>query len=142
MTRTPLTRLILTIATLSIATLASCTRKQENDGAASTAPTGEPCDNWISGKEARKIVTGGGILLDVRTPAEFSLGHLEGSVNIEVDAVSTRLSELPRDKQVVVYCRSGKRAHRAALLLKDEGYAVSEIGTQAQYESDAPAGCP
>lgn len=125
----------------------SCSRKEAGTGEAGPAKsqqkvtTGQPCDNWISGKEARELVREGGVLLDVRTPEEFARGHLDGARNIEVDALGHRLSELSPESPVVVYCQSGKRAHRAALLLKEKGYLVSEIGTQAKYAPEAPAGC-
>ncbi|GEM_PF-1230567 len=100
-----------------------------------------PCSRWISGKQAQNIIESGGLLLDVRTPDEFEEEHLHGAVNINVEELQDRLEELPLDKEIVVYCHSGKRAHRAALLLKKEGRTVSEIGSMSQWEKDAPAGC-
>lgn len=103
--------------------------------------TGQPCDDWISGAQAQEIVQGGGVLLDVRTPAEFSDKHLDGAVNIAVDDLEGRMTELDKEKPVVVYCQSGRRAERAAEMLKSAGYTVSEIGRMAQYDPGAPAGC-
>ena len=62
------------------------------------------------------------ILVDVRTPAEFAQGHIEGAVNIPLDALPNRLSELPQDQPIVVYCQSGNRSSSASQLLSRSGY--------------------
>ena len=61
-------------------------------------------------------------LLDVRTPEEFAAGHVPGAVNIPHDQVDVRLGEVPKDKDVVLYCRSGHRASLAATVLAKAGY--------------------
>jgi rhodanese-related sulfurtransferase len=62
------------------------------------------------------------ILLDVRTPQEFAEGHIAGAVNVPYDQLATRLAEVPKDKDVVLYCRSGRRAGIAAQVLAANGY--------------------
>ncbi len=62
------------------------------------------------------------LVLDVRTPEEYASGHVPGAVNIPYDQVGSRLAELPRDKDIVVYCRSGRRAQLAADVLAANGY--------------------
>jgi len=62
------------------------------------------------------------MLLDVRTPQEFASGHIAGAVNISVDELAKRLSEVPQDKPVVIYCRSGNRSNQAAQILDRAGY--------------------
>jgi len=61
-------------------------------------------------------------VLDVRTPEEFVAGHVPGAVNIPYDQVAARIAEVPRDKDVVLYCRSGRRAGMAAEVLATNGY--------------------
>jgi rhodanese-related sulfurtransferase len=61
-------------------------------------------------------------VLDVRTPEEFAAGHVPGAVNISHEQLAARLAEVPRDKDVVLYCRSGKRAGMAADVLYANGY--------------------
>jgi rhodanese-related sulfurtransferase len=61
-------------------------------------------------------------VLDVRTPEEFAGGHVPGAVNIPHDQVASRLAEVPKDRDVVVYCRSGRRAGLAAEVLKASGF--------------------
>lgn len=108
----------------------------------SAASPDRACNDWISGKQAREIVDQGGVLLDVRTPEEFATKHLEGAININVEELESRMSELPKDEHLVVYCGSGRRAERAAKMLTTSGYKASEIGTMDQYDPAAPAGCP
>jgi rhodanese-related sulfurtransferase len=61
-------------------------------------------------------------VLDVRTPDEYVAGHVPGAVNIPHDQVATRLAEVPKDKDVVLYCRSGRRAAMAGEVLSGNGY--------------------
>jgi rhodanese-related sulfurtransferase len=61
-------------------------------------------------------------VLDVRTPQEFAAGHVPGAVNVPHDQVAARLAEVPRDKDVVIYCRSGRRTGLAAGVLGASGY--------------------
>lgn len=69
------------------------------------------------------------ILLDVRTPAEFSDGHIEGAMNIAVETLSSRISEVPTDQPIVVYCRSGNRSAQAVDILTEAGYTnVYDMG--------------
>lgn len=61
-------------------------------------------------------------VLDVRTPEEFAAGHVPGAVNIPHDQVAARLADVPKNKDVVLYCRSGRRAGIAADTLAAAGY--------------------
>ena len=49
-------------------------------------------------------------------------GHVPGAVNVPYDALRSQLALIPRDKDVVLYCRSGRRAGLAAETLQDNGY--------------------
>jgi len=62
------------------------------------------------------------IVLDVRRPDEFAAGHVPGARNVPHDQVADRLDELPTDKDLVIYCRSGGRATYAAQVLAANGY--------------------
>jgi rhodanese-related sulfurtransferase len=69
------------------------------------------------------------LLLDVRTPQEFAGGHLANAVNIPVEELEARLSEIPMGQPVVVYCRSGNRSADAASILNRAGYTqVLDLG--------------
>lgn len=69
------------------------------------------------------------VLLDVRTPQEFASGHIPGAINISIDELIGRLSEVPQDKPVVLYCRSGNRSNQAAQILDRAGYTqIYDLG--------------
>jgi len=80
------------------------------------------------------------LLLDVRTPEEFASGHISGAVNISVESLASRLSEVPQDQPVVVYCRSGNRSATASQILADAGYTgIYDLGGINAWQS---AGLP
>lgn len=62
------------------------------------------------------------LLLDVRTADEYSLGTLPNAINIPVDELRTRLSELPKDKPIVVSCAVGLRGYLAYSILTQHGF--------------------
>jgi phage shock protein E len=64
----------------------------------------------------------GDIVLDVRTPQEYSAGHIKGSINIPYDLVVRHLEDLRKFGQIYVHCRSGKRAEAAAQVLLSAGF--------------------
>lgn len=66
-------------------------------------------------------------LLDVRGPGEVAKGAIAGSVNIPLDALRDRLSEVPKDKKIVVYCHSGQRSYFASRILSLNGYDVRNL---------------
>ena len=61
-------------------------------------------------------------VLDVRTPEEYAAGHVPGAVNVPYDQVASHLAKIPKDKEVVLYCRSGRRTGLAAEVLEANGY--------------------
>lgn len=63
-------------------------------------------------------------VLDVRTPEEYAAGHLPGAVNIPHDQLAGRLGELSeaRDRDIVVYCRTGRRSAEALGVLDEAGF--------------------
>lgn len=63
------------------------------------------------------------LLLDVRSVGEFERAHLKGARNIAVDELRFELDGLPRNRRIVVHCRSGFRGHLAVRILRDRGFA-------------------
>ncbi len=60
-------------------------------------------------------------LLDVREPDEFAKGHLDGATNVPLSQLRKREGEVPRDREVWVYCAAGQRAYFAQRLLRQRG---------------------
>lgn len=63
-------------------------------------------------------------LVDVRTPEEFSEGHLEGAINIDYrdSTFAAKVQALDKSRPVMVYCASGRRSAAAAAHLKGQGF--------------------
>lgn len=74
--------------------------------------------------EAKSLIHNGALLLDVRSPEEFALGHLDGAVNLPHTQVRSRIESLSKDRSraIVVYCKSGRRAEVAQEDLMELGY--------------------
>jgi rhodanese-related sulfurtransferase len=90
---------------------------------------GAGAPSTIDGPTARKLVAEGALLVDVRTPGEYADGHVDGAQNVPVETLPGGAAGLPKDKVVVVYCRSGGRSARAAGILRGEGFAtVHDLG--------------
>jgi NADPH-dependent 2,4-dienoyl-CoA reductase/sulfur reductase-like enzyme/rhodanese-related sulfurtransferase len=68
-----------------------------------------------------------GLLLDVRHPEELAVEQLQGVVNIPLDELRGRLDELPRDREILVICRSGQRAYYATRILVQNGFAARTV---------------
>ena len=64
------------------------------------------------------------VLLDVRTPTEYSNGHLISALNINYygDNFDKKIDELDKSKPIVVYCKSGGRSSKSALKLAEKGF--------------------
>jgi rhodanese-related sulfurtransferase len=67
------------------------------------------------------------LLLDVRSPMEHGMDAIEGSFLLPVQELGFRADELPRDKEIVVYCRVGNRSAFAAAHLARLGFTVSNL---------------
>lgn len=89
----------------------------------------------ISGTEARAKVDAGALLVDVRSPGEYSGGHIDGAKNIPHTEVASRLAELePKEQEIVLYCASGMRSSMAARVLRSNGFEhVHDLGAQSNW---------
>jgi rhodanese-related sulfurtransferase/DNA-binding transcriptional ArsR family regulator len=79
---------------------------------------------------ARRLKDGDPVLvLDVRPAAEHAAGHLPGAVSIPVEELRRRLADLPRDREIVAYCRGPycAFAHEAVELLRQEGFPARRL---------------
>ena len=89
----------------------------------------------IRAGEAKKLIAEqGATLVDVRTPAEYARGHIDGARNIPLQEIAARSKELPKGKPVVVYCASGMRSAAAASSLRRAGFAkVVNLGPMSAW---------
>jgi NADPH-dependent 2,4-dienoyl-CoA reductase/sulfur reductase-like enzyme/rhodanese-related sulfurtransferase len=67
------------------------------------------------------------VLLDVRRPDERAKGFIPGSIHIPLDELRARMSELPRDCEIIVHCQSGQRSYFACRMLSQHGFHVRNL---------------
>jgi hydroxyacylglutathione hydrolase len=77
------------------------------------------------------------LVIDVRTPSEWSAMHINGSINLPLTHLKERIAEVPRDRKVAVHCTGGYRSSIAASLLKQHGITnlVELAGGIAAWEA-------
>lgn len=76
------------------------------------------------------------VIVDVRTPAEYAGGHLDGAVNIDLQSSSfaTEISQLDPDADYIAYCQSGNRSAQAVVVMQAEGLSVQDAGGISEAE--------
>ncbi len=102
-------------------------------------------ENVISGlvetaqwNEIEDFTSRGFELIDVRSAGEFARGHIPGAMNISVDEIRERTSEIT-SKNLLVNCQVGQRGHTAALLLKELGFNAVNLDGGYLTWSNSPA---
>ena len=91
---------------------------------------------WYQLKEEQK---NGSQLLDVRNPGELANGCFPGAINLPLNQLRERISELDSTKNYVVSCHSGLRSYVAERLLKQKGFNVKNLdGAFALYKTVRP----
>ena len=68
------------------------------------------------------LIKKGAQIIDVRTPGEYSGGHIKGSINIPLDTLQKNLSKIKKDKPVITCCASGMRSASAKSILQSNGF--------------------
>jgi len=121
----PMSRLTAVLALVLALPLPACSEKEitaaTKSAPAATKPGRDPAN-------AREMIAAGAVVLDVRSPDEFSEGSLPRATNIPIQDFSGRIAEVEqlaggdKTKPIVVYCGSGARAAKAKRQLEAAGY--------------------
>lgn len=96
-----------------------------------------PLRHWISGQlpDASEAV-----LLDVRDADEFADGSVPGAINIPLPELRDRLEELPRDREILIFCQVGQRGYYAVRILAAHGFQAANLsGGYLTYLAQNPA---
>jgi len=96
-------------------------------GAATPAPSApaagvQPLPVEVPTADALALREAGAFILDVRQPEEWAAGHIPDATLIPLGDLSARIAEVPKDRQVVVVCRSGNRSAQGRDVLLGAGY--------------------
>jgi peroxiredoxin family protein/rhodanese-related sulfurtransferase/TusA-related sulfurtransferase len=89
--------------------------------------------------DVNQVDPGKTVFLDVRDPEELSLGQIEGSINIPLGELRSRANELPRGKQIAVYCQVGQRGYFATRILDQLGFET--VNLNGGYKTYSHAAC-
>lgn len=95
---------------------------------AAPAPAAKTADNHLTHvktvdwAKAEEMAKNGAMYLDVRYPEELMKGYVPNAKNIPINELVARVGELPKDKDILVYCRSGRRSEAATNLLMKNGF--------------------
>lgn len=81
----------------------------------------------IQWHEVDEIIANGGLLIDVRQPVEREFGYIGGSINIPLDELRDRLTEIPKEQTIYVSCQVGLRGYLASRILANNGYDVKNV---------------
>jgi NADPH-dependent 2,4-dienoyl-CoA reductase/sulfur reductase-like enzyme/peroxiredoxin family protein/TusA-related sulfurtransferase/rhodanese-related sulfurtransferase len=81
----------------------------------------------IQADELNALPTGSFTLLDTRTLPEHEAGHIPGSLHIPVNELRDRLGELPKDREIIVYCQVGLRGYVANRMLVQKGFPCRNL---------------
>ncbi len=81
-----------------------------------------PMPDTVSVAQAAALRSQGAFILDVRQPEEWNQFHIPGATLIPLGDLSSRLTEVPKDQNVVVYCRTGVRSAQGRDILRQAGY--------------------
>jgi phage shock protein E len=76
-----------------------------------------------------EVIANGAVIIDVRTTGEYAGGHLKNSVNIPLQALSSQMSKLKKDKPIITCCASGMRSGSARSVLQSNGFTVYNGGS-------------
>jgi rhodanese-related sulfurtransferase len=87
----------------------------------------EQGEHALAPAEAAELIEGGATLVDVRRPYEYEGGHLPGAANIEMNELAARSDEIPRDRAVLFYCRTGNRSGMAVDAFREAGYEAHNL---------------
>ena len=80
----------------------------------------------------------GAVIIDVRSKEEFKEGHIPGATNIDLSILDKSYGRIPKNKELIVYCRSGSRSKVAAQFLRQQGWTVYDVATQGEWEREIP----
>jgi rhodanese-related sulfurtransferase len=138
-------KFFLGLMAAGVMALAACSAQPAqtaNTPASAAQPAAlKPLPAEIGVSEAKAMQDAGAFMLDVREPSEWNELHMPGATLIPLGQLASRLSEVPKDKPVVVVCRSGNRSQQGRDILASNGFTsvTSMAGGMREWQG---AGLP
>ena len=135
--RHSLSGLLLAVLVL-LGGLAGCGSSSTEAGGSESAETSGdetlPEAPRVTGAEARAMVAAGAVLLDVTPNERAERSLIEGRTHIPLSELTARMGELPRDRDIVVYCLGGGASPRAGARLRAAGYRAFVMGAKTNWD--------
>ena len=96
-----------------------------------------PSPKILEFSQIKTDTANGGQIIDVRTPSEYSAGHIEGSINLSLqDIQAGKMPAVAKNQKIYLYCHSGNRSGQATAILKEAGYTnITDLGAIAHVQS-------
>lgn len=137
-------RTIIALVSLYLVAMTACTNgtRPTAQGAQSTHQEAISEPRQIAALEAWERIRHGALLIDVRSPQDYAAGHLDEAINIPHTDIAKDLPRIgnSKEREIVLYCGSGRRAGLAQQELIDLGYRhVYNAGGYAELLADAPS---
>jgi len=115
------------LAAILVVAMAACggqspTAAPSSPGPASSTVAAAPLALTVTVAEADRLRQDGALVLDVREESEWITGHIDGATLIPLGELPNRLGELPRDRSILVVCRSGNRSAQGRDILLGAGF--------------------
>jgi phage shock protein E len=84
-------------------------------------------------------------IIDVRTPAEYAAGHIDGALNIPLETIGEKIASvkgIDKNSEILLYCQSGRRSGLAKTMLEQQGYTKVTNGGGIATLEKALKSCP
>jgi len=100
----------------------------------------EDSGTGIGPTRAAELLADGALLIDVREPREWVAGHAPAAVHIPVDGIGNEMASFPRDRKIIVICRSGRRSAAVTEQLTRSGFDAVNLdgGSVAWVDAGLP----
>ena len=116
-------RILVVSIAAALFTLSACAPAATSTPAPSSGPVApKKLASEVTPEQARAMAASGAFVLDVREPSEWEEFHVANTTLIPLGQLEKRLSEVPRDREVVVICRSGNRSTTGRDILAKAGF--------------------
>lgn len=110
---------------VALSLLSACGKSPSESGSTQTTQASESIEQVDAAQFKKLTESPNALILDVRTAAEVAEGHLPNAVNIDIygSDFMAKVQELPKDREILVYCTVGARSQQAADILSKQGFA-------------------
>lgn len=82
---------------------------------------------------AERAIRNGALIIDLRIPEKYNIEHMDDAINIPMEMMAEAYADLPKEREIVLYCGTGAKSPKAAMFLRKKGWKVYDIGTRKEW---------